>query len=544
MSLMSIVERGPLRANTRPDDMDDYWYGPVGGQATFAGLPVTPDVAMRVSVVHACVEVLSMTLASLPLVLYRRLRDGGKEKALEHPLYPIIGRRPNSWQTRFEFIEYLVRQLFLRGGAYAEKDFKALELLPVHPDRVKIEQMENHRLRYRITPPAGMQYTKSQDEMLHVRDASDDAVVGQARTVLAREAIAVAAAAERFSGRWLQNDGSGRVMATHPARLDPATRSEIHRLYQENQAGWANRGKLLLAEGGVKYEVLPSLSESGFLIDPRKFQLSEICRYFGRVPPFMIGHEDKTTWGTNIEQIKGGFVAFCAQPLGSRIEQAMMRDLLDDDEKDDYFIAFTYEELLRGDLLSVVQAIAIERQQGLLSPNEGRALLNRNPRDDPGGDSYQETPTGAAPNAPARRATDPPPPAPPEPPAQPDDTAAAGAIPAPLLADALERITKAELREVERPAGADANGPAFVAWAQRFYGKHRAYTLKVLAPLGKVYGLQSWAVEQAAARIEASALAALDAEGVPEGWMERRPGEIAAILDETFRAAAALRHAA
>ena len=539
MGLMGRIERGPLRSSVDYSPMSDFWYGPAGGSSTYAGMPVTPDVAMRVSVVHRCVELLAVTLATCPLVLYRRLPDGGKEKALEHPLYPIIGRRPNGWQDRFEFVEYLVRQLFLRGGGYAEKDYQTLELLPVHPDRVRVEQLPNRRLRYRITPASGPEYTRSQDDMLHVRDASDDTIVGQSRTVLAREAIAVAAAAERFSGRWLQNDGSGRVVLEHPAKLDATTRADIRAAWNENSAGWANRGKMLLAEGGVKVSTLPGLQESGFLIDPRKFQLAEICRYFGGVPPFMVGHEDRTTYGTNVEQHKNAFVTFCAQPVGSRIEQAMMRDLLAPEERDDYFIAFTYSELLRGDLLSVVQAIAIQRQQGLLSPNEGRALLNLNPRDDPAGDEYQNTPPSSTPNVGARP-TGAPPPEPPDDPEEPE----AGAIPAPLLADALERITNAELREVERPAGADANGPTFVAWAQRFYGKHRAYALKVLAPLGKVYGLQSWAVEQAAARIEASALAALDTGGVPAGWMERRPGEIAAILDETFRAAAALRRAA
>lgn len=546
MGWMTRVERGPLRAD-RPSDMDDYWYGPAGGQATFAGLPISPDVAMRVSVVFACVEVLSTTLASLPLVLYKRLPGGGKEKALDHPLYPVLARRPNSWQTRYEFIEYLVRHLFLRGGAFAEKDVQALELLPIHPDRVQVEQLDNHRLRYRITPPTGMAYTRAQDEVLHIRDASDDAITGQARTVLAREAIAVAAAAELFSARWLQNDGSGRVVATHPARLDAPTRAEFHRVYKENQAGWQNRASLLLAEGGVKYDVLPSLAESGFLIDPRKFQLAEICRYFGRVPPFMIGHEDKTTWGTNIEQIKSAFVTFCAQPVGTRIEQAMMRDLLDDDEQDEYFIAFMYEELLRGDLLSVVQAIAIERQQGLLSPNEGRAILNRNPREDAGGDEYQATPTGAAPNAPTRRATVVNPPAPePEPPDDPAEPEAHAVpapvmtIPAPLLADAVARISNAEIRAVR----ADAKGPEFRAWVVRFYGKHRAYTVKTLAPWAAHYGLQPWASEQVADRIEGTALAALSEAGVPAGWMDRRPSEVAEIVNETLQAAAAVRRAA
>ena len=533
MGWMSTVERGGMRASVDYSPMSDFWYGPAGGSSTYAGVPVSPDVAMRVSVVFACVEVLSTTLASLPLVLYRRLPDGGKKKALDHPLYPILARRPNSWQSRFEFVEYLVRQLFLRGGAFAEKDLQTLELLPLHPDRVQVEQLDNRRLRYRITPVLGAPYTRTQDDMLQIRDASEDTVTGQSRTILAREAIAVAAAAERFSGRWLQNDGSGRVVMEHPAKLDATTRADIRAAWNENSAGWANRGKMLLAEGGVKVTTLPGLQESGFLIDPRKFQLAEICRYFGRVPPFMIGHEDKTTWGTNIEQIKSAFVAFCAQPVGTRIEQAMMRDLLPDEEQDEYFIAFMYEELLRGDLLSVVQALAIQRQQGLLSPNEGRAILNRNPRTDPGGDEYQNTPPSAAPNAPAAPEDDPPAPDP-EPPDDPAEPEAA-TIPAPIIADAVARIANAEIRAVR----ADAKGPEFRAWVVRFYGKHRGYAERVLAGVSDPH-----VAATAAARIERTAVAVLDARGAPAGWAGRRATEIAEIVNETLQAAAAVRRAA
>ncbi len=534
MGLMGRVERSALRANM-PGPLDDFWYQNVGGQVTYAGLPVSPDVAMRVSVVHACVEVMSMTLASLPLCLYRRLGDTGREKAKDHELYPILAYRPNSWQTRFEFIEYLVRNLYLRAGGFAEKDFQEQELLPIHPDRVTVEQLDNRQLRYRVKQNNAPERIMTQEQMLYIRDASDDAISGLSRTILAREAIAVAAAAERFSARWLQNDGTGRVIAKHPNRLDPTTRAEFHRVYQENSAGWSNRGKMLLAEGGVEYTVLPGLEDSGFLIDPRNFQIKEICRFFGRVPPFMIGHEDKTTWGKNIEEIKGGFVTFCAKPAGDRIEQALMRDLLDDDEREDYFIAFDYGELLRGDLLSTVQALAIEKQMGVVSPNEARAKLNMNPRTDPGGDEYQDTPAGAAPNIKPAGGQAAPPAAPED-----DEEEVAAAIPATMMADAVDRITNAEVREVGKHATFAASDPAkFATWAGKFYGKQRAYAVKVLSALG----LAVWSVEQAAERIEATAVSALK-NGIPEGWAERRRAEVADVIDETFRAAAAMRKAA
>ena len=537
MGLLNRVERSALRANM-PGPLDDFWYQNVGGQVTYAGLPVSPDVAMRVSVVHACVEVMAMTLASLPLCLYRRLGDTGREKAKDHPLYPVLSYRPNSWQTPFEFKEYLVRNLYLRAGGFAQKDFVKQVLRPIHPDRVTVEQLDDDQLRYRVKQPKAPEKILMQEDMLYVRDASDDAISGLSRTILAREAIAVTAAAERFSARWLQNDGAGRVVAKHPNRLDATTRAEFHRVYQENSAGWANRGKMLLAEGGVEYTVLPGLQESGFLIDPRNFQIKEICRFFGRVPPFMIGHEDKTTWGKNIEEIKGGFVTFCAKPAGDRIEQAFMRDLLDDNEREDYFIAFDYAELLRGDLLSTVQALVAEKLAGIVNANEARAKLNMNPRTDPGGDEYQATPAGAAPNQIKPQGGQAAPPAAPLDDAEEEDSAAA--IPASLWADAAERIASAEIREVEKHAAlAEADPEKFSAWAAKFYGKQRAYVVKTLMP----FGLAAWAVDETAQRIENTAVVALVG-GIPDGWAARRGSEIATVIEETFRAAQSIRRAA
>jgi HK97 family phage portal protein len=94
------------------------WYQHLGYQ-TATGLRVSPESAMRVAAVFACVRVISETLASLPLHIYRRLPDGGKERALNHPLYKILHDTPNDWQTSYEFMEMMEGHLELRGNAFA-----------------------------------------------------------------------------------------------------------------------------------------------------------------------------------------------------------------------------------------------------------------------------------------------------------------------------------------------------------------------------------------------------------------------------------------
>ena len=185
---------------TPTNALDPFYYSPVGEFAqTFAGFPMGPDAALRVSAVFACVSLIAETLASLPCVLYRRLDNGDKERARDDRRYKLLRHRPNSWQTRIDFFAGGQLQLGLKGAAFARvrDDGNTAALIPMRPEHVRVEQLpagEERAFRYRYTDPAtGREDTLLEDEVLHVRDLSMDGFSGLARSSLAREAIAVAA---------------------------------------------------------------------------------------------------------------------------------------------------------------------------------------------------------------------------------------------------------------------------------------------------------------------------------------------------------------
>jgi hypothetical protein len=119
--------------------LDDRYWGSIGTM-TAAGVRVSPDRALSLAAVYACVRVVSETLASFPLIVYRRLPDGGKERAIDHPLYSLLHDKPNSWMTAFEWLELMQSHIEMRGNAYSfiqpGTDRAIDELLPIHPDRV------------------------------------------------------------------------------------------------------------------------------------------------------------------------------------------------------------------------------------------------------------------------------------------------------------------------------------------------------------------------------------------------------------------------
>lgn len=542
MGWLEKLERAPLRADQGALPFDDprLWTPNYGATDTNTGIVVSAESAKRCSAVFACNSLISETLASLPCVLYRRLSGGGKERARDHRVYRTLRFRPNAWMSPMDFFAGGQMHAGMHGNAMAEivDDGRAMDLKPMHPNRTTIEQLSTGRLRYQYNDPLQGMRTLLQDRVLHVRDLSDDGFTGQARTVLAREAIAVATAGEGYVANFFRNDATGRLLLTSGTTPDEKTRAQYRKMIDENYAGWQNRSKTMLLWGGMTAQELGKHDDSGFIIDPRKFQVADIARFW-RVPLFMIALEEKsTTWGTGIEQQMQGFVDFTVKPWLDRWAQAMTRALLDESEQEEYFIEFLLADLVRGDLKTRMEAYQIGRQIGMWNPNELRAKENEGPREDGMGDEYQQTPTGAAPN------TAPPVTPQADPPGDPNaGQQQARSVSAPLLADAANRIAGVEIRAVERRAKKAQQDPAkWTAWVQTYFASHREMVEEVLAPLAATYQIEAWVVEQAAERIERTAVAALTV-GVPDGWLTARRAEVALLIDETFSAGAAVAEA-
>ena len=524
MGIYSRLEGSGIRAESW-GATDDRWYQPIDSFAsTFAGFPIGPDTAKRVSAVFACVSLIAETVASLPCILYRRLDDdGAKERARDHRLYRTLRFRPNPWMTSMDFFGCGQMHAGLRGNAYQEikDDGRTVELHPIHPDLMTVEQLETGRVRYEVRhPQTGEKRTLLQDQVVHVRDLSADGFTGQARSVLAREAIGVAAAGEAFVAKFFKNDATGRLVIKHPGRLNPEKKKEVRDDFQENYAGWANRSKMMLLTNGVDVTELGKQTASEFIVDPRKFQTSDIARFW-RVPGFMIGLEEKTSsWGTGVAEMKQALITFTFKPWTDRWAQALMQALLTEEEQEEFFIEFLFADLLRGDLKSQMESYKTGREIGVWSPNDVRKKLNENPRE--GGDEYQDTPAGAAPNASAGQ--------PPVPVNEQEEEARV--IPEPLRADAVLRIANKEIREVKERARKANNDPAkWTAWLEQYFEAKREYTAKVLQPLGESFGVDGWRIETMVDRIANTGVLGL-ADGVPENWEDQRRMEIAAIIDE------------
>jgi HK97 family phage portal protein len=519
MGLIDSLERSQPRADVNWHPLDQRWYHPVATfSSTFSGFPIGPDTSKRVSAVFRCATLIAETLASLPTIIYRRLPEGGKEEAVGHRLYRTLLKQPNPWQNAVEFYANGQMHVGLRGNALAEIKNGGRQLIPMHPDLVDIEQLDSGRLRYQYSDPLlrGEKRTLLQDEVLHVRDLSDDdGISGQARVALAREAIAVAAAGEAFVGGFFKNDATGRLVFQQGTHLNRQKRKEFLDMIQENYAGWSNRAKAMLLTGGTEVKELGQRGDSDFIVDPRRFQVSDICRFWG-VPSFMVNLEEKsTTWGTGLAEQFRGFYQLTMKVWADRWSQAMELALLTEAEQDEFSIEFDFADLLRTDLKTRFEAYQIGKQIGVWSPNEIRAKENEGPRD--GGEEYQDNAPGAPPNVPTGTV-----------PLEEEDEAEAH-VPAPLLADVAHRIAERERINIERhKTQANTDPVNWRKWFVKFCDAHTEYVQRVLEPLASAY-CPTWA--ERAPDLIVESLSAVD------GDWETREREIGQILENTLKVA-------
>ncbi len=364
-------------------DSPDRWFGIGEGGMSNAGRGVTPDLAMRLSAVYACVNLLSKTVASLPLRMYRY--DSVKKssfEAPEHPLNDLIEHQPNKWQTAWDFRAMMMMHLSLRGNAYAEikagpRGF-ADRLEPIHPDRVLVERLDDGSLRYRVSDPKSGLRILLQDEIFHLRSAvAPSGLVGISPVTYARETIGLGLAAEEHGARMFSNGARPSGIIQIKNELSDAAFERFKAQWSQTYSGLGNSMKTPILEDGAEFKPISLTNEDAQFLATREFQIEEIARWFD-VPLVMLHHMTKTSsWGTGVEAIMLAFVRNNLMPWLKCWTQAIRRDLIL--APGIYEARFDVEELQRGDSKALSEFFSKLVLNGIITRNEAREALGYNP---------------------------------------------------------------------------------------------------------------------------------------------------------------------
>lgn len=366
-------------------DLADY----LRGSSTESGAYVTAKKSLQNMTVLRCVMLISEAIGMLPLNLHKT--GPQREKAEDHPVYKLLKSKPNAWQTAYEFKSTMQARALLHGNAYAmivRSGGRIYRLVPLDSNRVEPILQDDFTLIYRYTKPAGGTMDMRAEDVFHLRDLSEDGVIGLSRVKLAREAIGLAMQAENAAARLFKNGMMVGGALKHPGTLSTEAYERLQQSMADRYSGSANAHKWMVLEEGMGAEQFAQTASDSQHIENRSHQIEEIARAFGVPRPLLM--MDETSWGSGIDALGLYFVQYTLAPWFTAWEQAIERSLLSPAEAGQYYAKFNERALLRGGMKDQAEffakALGAGGHQPWMTANEVRSLSDLPESDDPNAD--------------------------------------------------------------------------------------------------------------------------------------------------------------
>ena len=338
----------------------------------------TESKALLLSTVYRCTEVISDSIAQLPLEPYKIDENGYKTKYVGHPTYSLLNREPNNKMTRFTFIKTMVVSMLLKGNAYAyiERDnkgnAKALHYIPSELVTVISPQTISDNIVYNVT---GMANAIEACNMIHLLNFSYNGIVGISTLAHAKSTLGLAADSEAHAQGFFKGGANLAGILKVQSTLTSKQKNDLKTSWQtafSPVTGTPNGVAVL--EGNMDFQPITVNPSDAQLLETRQFNVVDICRFFGVSPvkPFDLS---KSSYST-VEATELAFLTDTLAPLLEKIELEFERKLYKPSEKDSIDVRFNTSTLLRADKQSLANYYNILFQIGVISPNEIRKELD------------------------------------------------------------------------------------------------------------------------------------------------------------------------
>ena len=348
--------------------------GPLGYNFNSAA-NVSPDTSMQISVVWACVRLLAETVAGLPLAFWTV--ENGIKKAADNDLSRLFSGKPNRYQTRIEFFETVMLNLVLYGNAYCRitrSGGRIVSLLPLMSSQVNVELEEDGSLVYYYEDDNNV-VAIAPENVWHLR-LFGNGIVGLSPLDYARNSIGTASAAEARISKIMANANKASGVLTIDKTLTEPQRQKIRESFKSLTEGGDD--SLYVLEAAMKFQQISLSPKDVELLETRKFQIEDLCRFFG-VNPVLIGVSGATTWGTGIQEIMRGFYKLVIRPYLEKLEASIKENLLSPADRRSVEPEFDFNALLT--LSDNERAVMLKEkvQSGQITPNEARLSEGREP---------------------------------------------------------------------------------------------------------------------------------------------------------------------
>lgn len=335
---------------------------------------------MAIATFYAGVRVLAETFAMLPLFVYRRLEGGGKDRAVDHPLYPVLHDEPNPEMSSFIWRELVMQNLVTWGNHFSEIVFDQLgrtQLWPLRPDRMEVRWGRDSRKDYIYAKANGQRVKMEPGSVFHIPGMGADGLRGYSLLTLHRKTFKLHDAARDFGTSTFENNARPAVVLSHPKTLSDAAIGRLAGQMDELR-GSKNAGKTVVLEEGLQITEVGIPPEDAQYMETRVFQKREIATIL-RIQLHKLNDLERATF-SNIDEQNLEFISDTMQPWFSRFEGESNRQLLPGERE--HFIAFLVSGYLRGRAKDRAEALQVRRQNGTLNADEWREIEDENPLPD------------------------------------------------------------------------------------------------------------------------------------------------------------------
>lgn len=368
-------------------DSQDFLNVMSGYFPTSSGINVNINTAMRHSIVYACVKVLSESISSLPLVLYKEDENGKREKAKKHPLYKLLRSLPNQEVTTMQWRETMTANLCLRGNHFSQiirnNIGDIVSIWGLDSSRITAKRLQStgeivfiYDYGYSEKEREVKQRVFTFKEILNIAGLSFDGICGISPIGYQRESLALSMAMQEYGSKYFKNGASSSGVFSVEGELSDASFDRLKKSVQESYSE-LNAHKPMLLEGGAKFNPITMSNTDSQFLEGRRFSKEDIAMIF-RVPLHMLNDLSKANYNS-IEQLSLGFVTYTLAPWIVKIEQCMQRDLLTEKEREDgYYIKHNLSALLRGDAKSRAEYYKIMKEAGIFTIDDVLKLEDMN----------------------------------------------------------------------------------------------------------------------------------------------------------------------
>lgn len=352
---------------------------PSTSKMSYAGKSVSADKAMKLSAAWACVKSNSQLIGSLPLAVYEKQADGSKVK-IEPDLLQILRVSPNTNQTGMEYWEGMTSQQLLQGNAYAQKMFIGRNMVGLRPLMLCEPRLrDDGQFDYHVTEN-GKTYKLPPDQIFHLRGFGAGTGLGMSAIKYGVESLGSALAADETAARIFSNGLMAGGFIKADQTLDETQRGQLQALIEKFVSS-KRAGKVMALEGGLSFEPSGINPEDAQLLETRRFQVEDVCRWFG-TPPIIIGHAaaGQTMWGSGVEAIMLAWRTLGINPQLVRMEARISKDLIPIARRAKWSVEWNREAMMQMDSAAKSNYLTRLTTTGIMTADESRHKLMLPPR--------------------------------------------------------------------------------------------------------------------------------------------------------------------